>query len=138
MLIVVNGLFMMSLLNWSGRLPPRYPLTWCSLLIKSVNGKSFYATGRNNRTMIVCFSDMLYRELYKQLTRNRKTHESFQKYIKFHILYTRIQNIHRVGVAQRLCNGLPRNDPGFDSRWGRCKNRASRPLQGTFIGGAIS
>ena len=26
------------------------------------------------------------------------------------------------GVAQRLCNGLPRNDPGFDFRWGRCKN----------------
>ena len=24
-------------------------------------------------------------------------------------------------VKQRLCNGLPRNDPGFDSRWGRCK-----------------
>ena len=21
------------------------------------------------------------------------------------------------GVAQRWCNGLPRNDPGFDSRW---------------------
>ena len=42
------------------------------------------------------------------------------------------------GVAQRLCNGLPRNDPGFDSRWGwgRSKNRASRPSQGTVNGGA--
>ena len=25
------------------------------------------------------------------------------------------------GVVRWLCNGLPRNDPGFDSRWGRCK-----------------
>ena len=31
-------------------------------------------------------------------------------------------------MAQRLCNGLPRNDLGFDSRWGRCTNRASRPM----------
>ena len=42
------------------------------------------------------------------------------------------------GVAQRLCKRLPRNDPGFDSRWGRCKNRASRPSQGTVNGGAVS
>ena len=42
------------------------------------------------------------------------------------------------GVAQRLYNGLPRNDPGFDSRWGRCKNRASRPSQGTVNGGDVS
>ena len=41
------------------------------------------------------------------------------------------------GMAQRLCNGLPRNDPGFNSRRGRCKNRASRPLQGTVNGGAV-
>ena len=27
------------------------------------------------------------------------------------------------GVAQRLCNGLPRDGPGFDSRWERCKNQ---------------
>ena len=26
-------------------------------------------------------------------------------------------------VEQRVCNGLPRNDSGFDSRWERCKNR---------------
>ena len=26
------------------------------------------------------------------------------------------------GVAQWLCNGLPRKDPGFDSLCGRCKN----------------
>ena len=42
------------------------------------------------------------------------------------------------GVAQRLCNGLPRNDPGLDSRWGWCKNRASRPSQGTVNEGAVS
>ena len=35
------------------------------------------------------------------------------------------------GVAQRLCNGLPHNDSWFDSRWEWCKNRASRPSQGT-------
>ena len=28
-----------------------------------------------------------------------------------------------VGMAQRLCNGLPCNDLRFDSRWGRCKNQ---------------
>ena len=27
---------------------------------------------------------------------------------------------------------------GFDSRWGRCKNQASRPSQGTVNGGAVS
>ena len=42
------------------------------------------------------------------------------------------------GVAQQLCKGLPRNDPGFYSRWGRCKNRASCPSQGTVNGGAVS
>ena len=42
------------------------------------------------------------------------------------------------GVAQRLCNGLPRDGLGFDSQWEWCKNRASRPLQGTVNGGAIS
>ena len=41
------------------------------------------------------------------------------------------------GVAW-LCNGLPRSGPGFDSWWERCKNRASRPSQGTVNGGAIS
>ena len=44
----------------------------------------------------------------------------------------------RWGVVQRLCNGLPRKDPGFDSWWGQCKNQASRPSQGTVIGGAVS
>ena len=28
------------------------------------------------------------------------------------------------GVAQRLYNGLPRDGPGFDFLWERCKNRA--------------
>ena len=42
------------------------------------------------------------------------------------------------GVAQRLCNGLPRNDPGFDSWWGRCKSRASCPSQGIVNGGGVS
>ena len=37
-------------------------------------------------------------------------------------------------LAQWLCNGPSRNDPGFDSRWGRCKNRAPCPSQGTVIG----
>ena len=42
------------------------------------------------------------------------------------------------GVAHRLCNGLPRNDQGFASWWVRCKNRPSRPSQGTVNGGAVS
>ena len=42
------------------------------------------------------------------------------------------------GVAQRLCNGLTRDGPGFDSRWVLCKNRASRPSQWTVNGGAVS
>ena len=40
------------------------------------------------------------------------------------------------GMAQRLCNGMPCNDPGFDSRWGRCTNQASHPLQGTVNWGS--
>ena len=44
----------------------------------------------------------------------------------------------RVELTWRLCNGLPRNGPGFDSRWERCKNRASRPSQGQVNGGAVS
>ena len=48
------------------------------------------------------------------------------------------KNLRRAGVVQRLCNGLPRNDPGFESRWGRCKNRASRPSQGTVNGSVVS
>ena len=42
------------------------------------------------------------------------------------------------GVAQRYCNGLPCDGPGFDARWGRCKNRASRPSQGTVNWDAVS
>ena len=42
-------------------------------------------------------------------------------------------------VAQWLCNGLPRDRrPGFDSRWERCKIRASSPSQATVNGGAVS
>ena len=37
-----------------------------------------------------------------------------------------------------MAAGLPRNGPGFDSLWVRCKNQASHPLQGTVNGGAIS
>ena len=35
-------------------------------------------------------------------------------------------------------NGLPRDGPGFDSRWEWCIYRASRPSQGTINGGAVS
>ena len=42
------------------------------------------------------------------------------------------------GVAKRLCIGLPYDDPGFDYRWVRCNNRASRPSQGTMNGNAVS
>ena len=42
------------------------------------------------------------------------------------------------GVAQRLCNGLPCDGPGFDSRSERCINRALRPSQGTVNWGAVS
>ena len=38
------------------------------------------------------------------------------------------------GVAQRLCNRLPRNDLGGDGE----KKQASRPLQGTVNGGVVS
>ena len=41
-------------------------------------------------------------------------------------------------MAQRLCNGLSRDGPGFDSRWERSKNRVSRPSQWTLNGGAVS
>ena len=34
-------------------------------------------------------------------------------------------------------NGLSRNGLVFDSRWEQCKNRASRPSQGTVNGGAV-
>ena len=40
-------------------------------------------------------------------------------------------NCHGAGVVQRLCNDLPRNDPGFNSRWECCTKQASRPSQGT-------
>ena len=42
------------------------------------------------------------------------------------------------GAAQRLCNGLPCDGPGFDSRLERCINRASRHSQGTVNGDAVS
>ena len=41
-------------------------------------------------------------------------------------------------VAQRWCNGLPCDVPGFNSRSERCIYRASRPSQGTVNGGAVS
>ena len=50
------------------------------------------------------------------------------------ILYTKSG----AGMAQRLCNGLPRDGPGLNSRLEWCKNRASRPSQGTVNGGAVS
>ena len=42
------------------------------------------------------------------------------------------------GVAKKLCNGLPRDGLGFYFRWERCKNRASRPSQGTVNWGVVS
>ena len=50
----------------------------------------------------------------------------------------KLQNNLGAGVVQRLCNGLPRDGPGFDFRWERCKNRASPPSQGTVNGGTVS
>ena len=41
-------------------------------------------------------------------------------------------------VAQRKRNGLPRDGPGFDSRWERSIYRVPRPSQGTVNGGAVS
>ena len=41
-------------------------------------------------------------------------------------------------MVQRYGNGQPRNGPGFDSRWEQCIYRASRYLQGTENGGAVS
>ena len=41
-------------------------------------------------------------------------------------------------MAQRKRNGLPRDDPGFDSRWEQCIYRASSPSQGTVNRGGIS
>ena len=32
-------------------------------------------------------------------------------------VYAARHNKGGAGVARRLCNGLPHNDPGFDSRW---------------------
>ena len=46
--------------------------------------------------------------------------------------------LNRAGVAQRLCNGLPRGGHGFDSRWELCKSRVSRPSQRTVNVGAVS
>ena len=37
-----------------------------------------------------------------------------------------------------LDNIFQRDGPGFDSRWERCIYRASRPLQVTVNGGAVS
>ena len=55
------------------------------------------------------------------------------------ITYTeRYKIVRGAGVAQWLCNGLPWDGPEFDYSWGGCKNQASRPLQGTVNGGAIS
>ena len=41
------------------------------------------------------------------------------------------------GVAQQLCNGLPHDGLGFESRLERCKNRAPCPSQGTVNGGGL-
>ena len=42
------------------------------------------------------------------------------------------------GVAQRLCNGLPCNDMGFNYRWGRCKNRPSQTLNDLAVDGTLN
>ena len=41
-------------------------------------------------------------------------------------------------IIVEVSSAILRNDLGFDSRWGRCKNRASCPLQGTVNWGAVS
>ena len=48
------------------------------------------------------------------------------------------RNLGADSVAQRWRNGLPCDDPGFNSRSGRCIYRATRPSQGTVNGGAVS
>ena len=58
-------------------------------------------------------------------------------------LYRRQESIYEnqlggAGVAQRLCNGLPRDDPGFDSPWEQCKNRTACPSQRTVNGCTVS
>ena len=42
------------------------------------------------------------------------------------------------GVAQRQCNRLPRDGPGFDSLRERCIYRTSLPSQGSVNGCAVS
>ena len=48
------------------------------------------------------------------------------------------QFIIRSGAGMVDGNGLPRDGPGFNSQSEQCKNRASRPTQGTVNGGAVS
>ena len=48
------------------------------------------------------------------------------------------QRVSGADVAQRLCNGQLRDDPGFDYRWENCKNQGSRPTQEKANGGAVS
>ena len=53
-------------------------------------------------------------------------------------VYTNRLYLLYVIVVEHVCNGLPLEGPGFDSRWEWCKNRASLPSQGTVNGGAVS
>ena len=49
-----------------------------------------------------------------------------------------LQLLEELGWRSGSVNGLPSDNPGFDSRWVRCINRASRPSQGTVNVGAVS
>ena len=46
---------------------------------------------------------------------------------------------HKIDIYRQISQKLIINliVPGFDSRWERCKNRASRPSQGTVNGGPV-
>ena len=61
---------------------------------------------------------------------------------EIHTTYATLGTGHRelvgAGVAQRLCNGLPCNDMGFDYRWGRCKNRPSQTLNDLAVDGTLN
>ena len=90
-------------------------------------------------------SDVIVTRLFKILWDNLWTLHTLSKGKYQTQIYSIINDIHCIlfitifqftdwaGVAQRLCNRLPRSDPGFESRWGR----ASRPSQGT-VNGALS
>ena len=54
--------------------------------------------------------------------------------MKFYLILSVSPNLHDLIVYILF----PRDSPGFDSQLQRCNYRASRPLQGTVNGGAVS